>query len=242
VAADLSGLKGLVQAKVGPGTRNLRREPAMTEAECAQALEAGWNQALQAQRDGVRWIALGEMGIGNTTAAAALMASLLPCPAAQATGLGTGISPAVWRAKCAVIRGALKLHRLSPKRPMEALRKVGGFEIAALTGAILGAAARRIPVVVDGYIASAAYLAAFRFRPGVKAFCFFAHRSQERGHQVFFRKLGLEPILDLGLRLGEGTGAAMALPVLEAAVRAHSQMATFEGAAVPGKTKEAGKA
>ncbi len=235
VAVELPKNRQLIRAKVAPGTRNFKLEPAMTEAECQKALEWGVRLADQAKKDKVKWVVLGEMGIGNTTSAAALMAALLPCAVEDVTGFGTGIDRTQWMNKCRVIQEALQRHRLGLAKPLEALQKVGGLEIAALTGVVLGCAKNRIPVVVDGFITSSAFLVAYRLNPQVKDFAFFSHRSEEPGHTKFYEILGVEPLLNLQMRLGEGTGGALALNILEAAVRAHAEMATFESAKVPKK-------
>lgn len=238
VAADLPRHKNLISAKIAKGTKNFRAEPAMTEAQCLQALETGVKLADKAKKDKVSWVALGEMGIGNTTSAAALMAALLPCAVEDVTGFGTGIDRAQWMVKCRVIQEGLQRHQLTPALPFQALRRLGGFEIAALTGVILGCAKNRIPVVVDGFITSAAFLVAYRLAPKVRDFAFFSHYSEEPGHVKFFEALETEPLLDLGMRLGEGTGAALALNILEGAVRAHAEMATFQSAKVPTRVKK----
>ena len=239
VAADLPKSKNLLSAK---GTRNFKVEPAMSGAEFQQALELGFQLAQQAKKDKVKWVVLGEMGIGNTTSAAALMAALLPCAVEDVTGFGTGIDRTQWMNKCRVIQESLQKHKLKPEGPLEALRKVGGLEIAALTGVVLGCAKNRIPVVVDGFITSSAFLAAYRLNPKVKDFAFFSHRSEEPGHSKFYEMLGVEPLLEMKMRLGEGTGGTLALNILEAAVRAHAEMATFESAKVPTKIEKKTKA
>jgi nicotinate-nucleotide--dimethylbenzimidazole phosphoribosyltransferase len=177
------------------------------------------------------------MGIGNTTSAAALMAGLLPCAVEDVTGFGTGIDRAQWSVKCRVIQEGLDLHKPDPSKPLEALRNLGGFEIAALTGVVLGCAKARIPVVVDGFITSAAFLVAYRLNERVKDFAFFSHLSEEPGHAKFFEALAVQPLLHLRMRLGEGSGAALSLNILESAIRLHSEMATFESAKVPTKTE-----
>jgi len=238
VAAELPKSKKLLSAKIAKGTRNFKVEPAMSGAESQKALTLGLQLAQQAKKDKVKWVVLGEMGIGNTTSAAALMAALLPCAVEDVTGFGTGIDRTQWLNKCRVIQEALQTHKLKPESPLEALRKVGGLEIAALTGVVLGCAKNRIPVVVDGFITSSAFLAAYRLNPKVKDFAFFSHRSEEPGHTKFYEMLGVQPLLEMKMRLGEGTGGALALNILEAAVRAHAEMATFESAKVPEKIEK----
>ena len=238
VAADLPKHKQLVPAKVAKGTKNFKVEPAMSQAECEKAFQIGLKLADQAKKDKVKWVTLGEMGIGNTTSAAALMAALLPCAVEDVTGFGTGINREQWLNKCRVIQEGLRLHEPYLINPWEALRRLGGLEIAALTGVVLGCAKNRIPVVVDGFITSSAFLVAYRLNPGVKDFAFFSHLSEEPGHAKFFEMLETKPLLNLKMRLGEGSGAALALNILESAVRTHAEMATFESAKVPTKIEK----
>jgi len=226
----------VVDVGVERGTRNFAREPAMTEEEMHGAFERGREEARRARAEGVVLLGLGEMGIGNTTAASAVAAALTGLPPSLVTGAGTGLDEAGRRHKCEVIEKALGLHKLSPREPLEVLRSVGGLEIAALAGLSLEAASQRLAVVVDGFIASAAFAVAAKLDPGVKDYAFFSHLSTEPGHRALLAFLGVEPLLDLGLRLGEGTGAALAMPVLGAAVAAHNEIATFKGAGVSDKT------
>ncbi len=238
VAADLPKNKNLISSKIAKGTKNFKLESAMTPEECVIAVTLGIGLADKAKKDKVKWVALGEMGIGNTTSAAALMAALLPCAVEDVTGFGTGIDRAQWLVKCRVIQEGLHLHSVNPSQPLEALQKLGGLEIAVLTGVVLGCAKNRIPVVVDGFITSAAFLVAYRLNSRVKDYAFFSHLSEEPGHAMFFKILETEPLLNLKMRLGEGSGAALALNILEAALRTHSEMATFESAKVPTKIKK----
>lgn len=225
----------VVDVGVDRGTRNFAREPAMTEDEVDAAFERGREEARRARAEGVVLLGLGEMGIGNTTAASAVTAALTGLPPSHVTGRGTGLDEAGWRHKCEVVEKALELHHLSPREPLQVLRSVGGLEIAALAGLSLEAAAQRLAVIVDGFIASAAFAIAAKLEPGVKEYAFFSHLSTEPGHRALLDFLGVEPLLDLGLRLGEGTGAALAMPVLGAAVAAHNEMATFADAGVSDK-------
>ncbi len=226
----------VVDAGVDRGTRNLAREGAMTEGEMYEALERGRKEARRARADGVALLGLGEMGIGNTTAASAMTAALTGLPPSRVTGPGTGLDDAGWRRKCAVVEKALALHGLSPREPLRILQAVGGLEIAALAGLSLEAASQRLAVVVDGFIASAAFAVAAALEPAVKDYAFFSHLSTEPGHRALLTLLRVEPLLDLGLRLGEGTGAALAIPLLGAAVAAHNEMATFADAGVSDTT------
>jgi nicotinate-nucleotide--dimethylbenzimidazole phosphoribosyltransferase len=223
---------GVVSRRIGPGTRNFTRGPAMTAAEAVQALETGIALAAGLADDGIDLVGLGEMGIGNTTAASALTAALLGLPAAEVTGRGTGIDDETWRRKVEAVRRALEVNRPDPADPLAVLAALGGFEIAGLAGVALGAAARRLPVLADGFIASVAALVAARLAPAVAGYVLAAHRSVEVGHRVVLAALGARPLLDLDLRLGEGTGAALAVPLIQAAVRLLHEMATFAAAGV----------
>jgi len=217
VAADFPGSDALIDAKLGRGTRNAAREPAMTSEECARALDRGFAIAQQTAHDGADAIALGDMGIGNTASASLLLHRLGPAPLDACIGPGAGHTADGLARKAEVLHRAAA--RTATTEPFEALRQFGGYEIAMLAGAALGAASLRRPVVVDGFIASAAVLAAIRLQPKLADFCIFAHRSAERGHRLLLELLGAEPLLDLGLRLGEGTGAVLAIPLLRAAAR-----------------------
>jgi len=232
VDGDLGELPGLLARKVKSGADNIARGPAMTVAECHKAIEVGIERALAAAREGVTLLGTGEMGIGNTTPASALFAALLGVPAAEVTGPGTGLEPAAVAKKVAVIERALEVNRERCSGPLETLAALGGLEIAGLCGLCLGGAAARIGVVVDGFISSAAALVALRLAPAAKDFMFFAHRSAEPGHRKFFEREGLRPVLDLGMRLGEGTGAAIAMQIIEDAVAIISEMKTFAEAGI----------
>jgi len=225
-----------VDAGVEPGTRNFTREPAMSREEMERALERGQEEARRARADGVALLGLGEMGIGNTTAASAITAGLTGLTPLQVAGPGTGLDEAGRLRKAAVIERALALHGPSPEDPLGILRSVGGLEIAALVGLSLEAASQRLAIVVDGFIASAAFAIAATLEPGVKEYAFFSHVSAEPGHRALLDFLGVQPLLDLGLRLGEGTAAALAMPILGASVAAHNEMATFESAGVSDRT------
>jgi nicotinate-nucleotide--dimethylbenzimidazole phosphoribosyltransferase len=232
VDGDLGQLPGLLQRKVKSGADNIARGPAMTLEECRQALGIGIERAEAAAREGVTLIGTGEMGIGNTTPAAALFAALLGVPPAEVTGPGTGLEPAAVAAKVAVIERALLINRAQCVGPLETLAALGGLELAGLCGLCLGAAAARMAVVVDGFISSAAALVALRIAPAAKDYMFFAHMSAEPGHRKFFEGEGLRPILDFGMRLGEGTGAVIAMQIIEDAVAIISEMATFAEAGI----------
>ena len=214
VAADLGSHANLIDAKVARGTRNAATGPAMTVAQAVQALDAGVALAAAQTADA---IALGEMGIGNTASASLIMHRLAPAPLEACIGLGAGHDAAGLERKLAALARAAA--RCEATEPFEVLRQFGGFEIAMMAGALLGAAAARKAVVVDGFIATAAALVAIRLVPEARDYCIFAHGSAEQGHRAMLESLGARPLLDLGLRLGEGTGAVLAIPLLRAAAR-----------------------
>jgi nicotinate-nucleotide--dimethylbenzimidazole phosphoribosyltransferase len=216
--------------KVARGTRNMLEAPAMTRDELFAACAVGVEAAERLAARGPTLLAGGEMGIGNTTAAAALTAHLTGAPVREVTGRGTGLDDAGLKRKVAVVERVLERHGAARVEPLEALRRFGGLEIAALTGFYVGAAALRAPVVLDGFIATAAALVATALAPAVRDYLFAAHRSQEPGHAVQLRHLGLTPLFDLGLRLGEGSGALLAFGLLEGAAAVLRDMATFEEA------------
>jgi nicotinate-nucleotide--dimethylbenzimidazole phosphoribosyltransferase len=222
----------VLDRRIRAGTANIAREPAMTRGEAEEALAAGIELADGLVDDGVGVIALGEMGIANTTAASALTAVLLDADPAAVCGRGTGIDDQRLSHKIAVVRRALGRTPVDPTDPVGAIAAVGGLEIAALAGVTLGAGARRTPVLVDGFITAAAALAATRLCPSCGDALIAAHRSPEPGHGAILAALGLEPLLDLRLRLGEGTGATLALPLIAAALAVLSEMATFDEAGV----------
>lgn len=227
---------------IRPGTRNFLNEPAMSPEECEQAIGIGREQVQRAQADGVEVLGIGEMGIGNTTSASCLLAVLCGFSPAEAVGRGTGVSDAVLTRKIDVVSRAIERHSAaaSGEPGLYWLQVVGGFEIAAMTGTILAAAESSLPLVVDGFIATAAAAAAFQIDPRSRNVCFFSHRSDEQAHAKALRALGVEPLLDLKMRLGEGTGAALAMPVLEAAAKVLCEMATFDTANVSGAVSEQG--
>jgi nicotinate-nucleotide--dimethylbenzimidazole phosphoribosyltransferase len=232
VDADLQGASGIVHAKVRRGSRNMAVEPAMTPGECDAALAVGRDAARRAAGDGVRAIGLGDMGIGNTTAAAALLSALTGVAPAQTVGRGTGVDDERLAHKRAVVTGAIARHHAAGSDPRAALEALGGLEIAAMCGAALEAPAHGMAIVADGFISSVAVLAACRIDPSIARHVFVAHRSAEAGHGVAIDALGARPMLSLNLRLGEGTGAALAIPLLRAAAAMLSDMATFASAGV----------
>ena len=218
--------------RIGPGTANFTRGPAMTRAQATAALEVGISVAGELADAGLTVIATGDMGIGNTTSASALTAAFTRATVEVVTGRGTGIDDEGWQRKVEAIRRALTVNRPDPADAVDVLSKVGGFEIAGIAGVILGGAARRIPVVLDGFITGAAALVAVRLVPHVSDYLIASHRSVEAGHRVVLDALGVRPLLDLDLRLGEGSGAALALHVIAAAVHILREMATFAAAGV----------
>jgi nicotinate-nucleotide--dimethylbenzimidazole phosphoribosyltransferase len=219
-------------ASVGPGTANIACGPAMSQAQALQGLETGIQIAADLRAAGVGLIGVGEMGIGNTTAASALTAVFTGAPLRRVTGHGTGIDDIVWQHKVNVIERALAINKPSRDQPLDALAKVGGFELAGLAGLMLGAAAKKIPVLLDGFITGAAALVAVAICPAIRDYLIASHQSVEPGHRHILEHLGLRPLLNLDLRLGEGTGAALAMHLVEAAVRIVREMATFASAGV----------
>lgn len=232
VASEFEDSRGLIQRKVRPGTANMAKGPAMTLAEAEKALEIGIELARIAAHEGFTLLGTGDMGIGNTTASSALFAVLLPCPVEDITGRGTGIDDQKLAHKIRIIQQALSVNQARFTDPLNTLAAVGGLEIAGICGLILGAAECKIPVVVDGFISSAGALVACKLSPHVKDYLFFSHLSGEAGHRVFFQEFCARPILDLDMRLGEGTGAALAMFLVEAAVKIYHEMATFTSAGV----------
>lgn len=233
----LTDAPNLIRRKVKSGTANIAKGAAMTLAEATQAIEVGIELARSAMQEGVTLIGTGEMGIANTTPSSALFAALLPCPVEDITGRGTGIDDTRLIKKIEVIKKALKVNQDRLTDPLNTLAALGGLEIAGICGLCLGAASVHVPVVVDGFISSAGALAACRLCPPVRDYLFFSHLSEEAGHALFLRLFNVEPILDLKMRLGEGTGAALAMNVIEAAVKIYNEMATFDSAGVSGSEK-----
>ena len=236
VDADFAETPGLLRHKVARGTANLAKGPAMTTAQAVQALETGITLATQSAREGITLLGTGEMGIANTTPATALFAAYLELPPASITGRGTGVDDNRLKHKIGVIEKGLAVNKAALADPLATLAALGGFEIAGIAGLILGTAANRIPVVVDGFISTAGALAAMKLQPAVADYVFFSHLSEEAGHRVILKALGVKPILDLGMRLGEGTGAALAMTLIQASLKMSSEMATFSSAKVSGKS------
>jgi len=234
---DFADLPGLVKRKVKPGTANMAIGPAMSEADALQALLSGAALALEAHEAGYHVLGTGEMGIANTTPATALYSVLLDVPVESITGRGTGIDDERLKHKIEVIKKAIEVNASRSKTPFGALAALGGFEIAAIAGFVLGAAACKVPVVVDGFISSSGAVVALKLCPAVDDYLFFSHLSNEQGHKTVMQKLGARPILDLDLRLGEGTGAALSMQVIEGALKIYNEMATFSGAKVSEKSE-----
>ncbi|MFZ5642863.1 MAG: nicotinate-nucleotide--dimethylbenzimidazole phosphoribosyltransferase [Bacillota bacterium] len=237
VAADLSALvkEGkILSNKIDYGTRNMAQGPAMTRDQAERALISGIKIVGNLVREGIDLVATGDMGIGNTTPSSAILAVISGRPVRQVTGRGTGISDEALENKVRVIEKAIEVNRPDAKDPIDVLAKVGGFEIGGIAGLILGAAYHRVPVVVDGFISTAGALLARSLAPASVEYMIAAHRSMEYGHRFMLEELGLRPLLDLNLRLGEGSGAAVAMNIVESAAQAICKMLTFEDAGVNG--------
>ncbi len=223
-----------ISRKVVMGTRNIRSGPAMTRDEAIKCIEIGIDLAEAYSLKGYNIFATGEMGIGNTTPSSAIASVLTGRPVSEVTGRGTGIGDDALRNKVKIIEEAIEVNKPDPADPLDVLSKVGGAEIGGIAGLIIGAAAKQTPVVIDGFISTAGALIAYCLEPKTKDYMFAAHNSVERGHKAMLEKMGLQPILDLDLRLGEGTGAALALLIIEAGLKTYKEMATFGDAGVSG--------
>lgn len=233
---DPGELPGVIHSGIAPGTANICREPAMTEAQMTLALAVGKTAAERARVDDMQLFIGGEMGIGNTTSASALACALLQQPAAELVGRGTGLDDAGVLRKSQVVEQALALHAPALRDAVAILRCLGGLEIAALTGAYLRCAQLGVPVLIDGFISSVAALLTTRLTPAASTWYFYAHQSAEAGHARVLTHLEARPLLNLGMRLGEASGAAVALPLLRLAVALHNNMASFSEAGVSGAT------
>jgi len=240
VAAPLPRHPDLRDRKIAPGTADMTRGPAMTRDQAVRAVEAGIGLVEAERARGADLIGTGEMGIGNTTAASALVVALTGAAVESVTGPGTGVDAAGRRRKVDAIRRALDVNQPDPADALDTLAKVGGFEIAGLVGVILAGAAYRVPVVLDGFIAGAAALTAVRLKPEARGALLAGHRSAEPGHARVLEALGLEPFLDLGMRLGEGTGAALCISLARAARAVLGEMATFKSAGVTDRADAGG--
>ena len=235
VAADIPAHPGLIVKKIGYGTGNIVREAAMSREDAVRAVLAGAQVVIDEAANGLDILVPGDMGIGNTTPSAAIAASILGKAGSLVVGRGTGVDDAGWQRKVRAVDQAIGLHHPEPTDGLDVLAKLGGFEIGGLAGAMLAAASRRVPVLLDGFISTAAALIAVQIAPQARHYMIAAHRSQENGHALMLEWLGLRPLLDLDLRLGEGSGAALALPIVEAACKLVTEMATFGEAGVSEK-------
>ena len=222
----------LINAKIAMGTANFLYQPAMTQMQCEQALTLGAGIVKKEIDAGSNVIGFGEMGIANTAAASCLMSVLCDLPIEECVGRGTGLDDAGLAKKIQVLRSALQLHGLNDKDAKQVLATLGGFEIAMIAGAMLGAAEKKAVLLIDGFIASAALLVAYKMQPNILYYCVFAHCSNERAHKKLLEYLAAKPLLDLGMRLGEGTGAALVYPLIQASVNFLNEMASFESAGV----------
>lgn len=239
VDASFDSIPGLLHHKVRHGTRNMLHEPAMSEEEVGKALSIGYQLGSEAAAASHTIIAIGEMGIGNTTAASAVTCALTGVPAALATGRGTGVEPAAFTNKVRVVEAAVAKYcgGASTIQPMEVLRCVGGLEIAAMAGMVLAGARHHLVVVLDGFISTAAAALAVGMAPNALGYLIAGHCSEEPGHKLLLDHLHLTPVLSLGMRLGEGTGAVLAMPVIESAIALYHEMATFSSAGVSEATR-----
>ncbi len=235
VASVLERHPDLKDRKVAMGTRSMAAGPAMSREEAIRSIEAGIELVEEELTKGVDILGTGDMGIGNTTASSAITAAITGADVAAVTGRGTGLDDKGWEKKVKVIRKALELNRPDPKDAIDVLSKVGGFEIGGITGVILAGARYRIPVVIDGFISGAAALIAAVLSPQAKPYLVASHQSAEQGHRVLLEYLGLKPLLNLDLRLGEGTGAALGIFLVEASLKILDEMATFSEAGVSEK-------
>lgn len=221
--------------KVVSGTKNIRKGPAMTREEAEKCIHIGIELANEYAKKGYNIFGTGEMGIANTTPSSAIAAVLTGKPVEDVTGRGTGINDEEWNNKVQVIKDSVMVNNPDPSDPLDVLSKIGGAEIAGIAGLVMGAAANKTPVIIDGFISTAGGLIAYLVEPKTKDYMFAAHMSQERGHKSILEKIGLRPILDLDMRLGEGTGAALAMLVIEAGLKIYKEMATFAEASVAGR-------
>jgi nicotinate-nucleotide--dimethylbenzimidazole phosphoribosyltransferase len=229
---EFEAIPGLVMRKVARGTDNMAQGPAMTRDTALEAMEVGCRMAFEAIDDGVDILATGEMGIGNTTASSAITAVFTRRPVREVTGLGTGIDEKTFAEKVAVIEKAIAVNKPDRNDAMDVLCKIGGLEIAGIAGMVIGAASRRIPVVLDGFISSVGGLVAYELNNEIGNYLFAAHRSVEIGHLAVLERMGLIPFVDLNLRLGEGTGAAIGMDLIDLGLKVMDEMATFEDAGV----------
>ncbi len=239
VDADFKTLPTLMDRKIARGTQNMVQGPAMSRQAAEKSIKVGMDLAETAVQEGATFFGVGEMGIGNTTAASAITAVLCNAPIENVTGRGTGINDTALQHKQKVIRRAIEINQPDSKDPLDVLAKVGGFEIGGMVGLILGVAAHQIPVIIDGFISTAAALIAVALKSELKHYLLASHESVEPGHRIALQDLGLSPLLQFDLRLGEGTGAALGMSMVDAAIKIVNEMATFEQAGVSNKTESA---
>jgi len=225
-------IPGVISKKVRAGTGNIARGPAMSRDEAVAAVEVGIQVAIEQINSGIRVLALGDMGIGNTTPSSAILSVLAGISPEEATGRGTMVNDDVLSNKTSAVAGAIKVNQPDPSDGLDVLAKVGGLEIAGLAGVVLGAAAGRVPVIIDGFITTAAAMIAVAIKPEAKEFIIPSHLSGEQGHRLMLEHLGIEPMLHLSMRLGEGTGAVLAIQLMEAATKIANEMASFDEAGV----------
>ena len=237
VACDLEKHAELVIKKVNYGTKNMTKGPAMTREEAVKSIENGIAVFEEEFKKGIDIVGTGDMGIGNTTPSSAIASVITGRPAKDVTGRGTGIDDKALNNKIAIIEKAIKINKPNSNDGIDVLSKVGGFEIGGLAGVILGATSKRIPVIIDGFISSAAALIAYKIEPKTRDYMIAAHCSVERGHSIVLDYMGLNPLLDFDLRLGEGTGAALGMTIVEAGIKILTEMATFQSAGVSEKSK-----
>ena len=239
---EFGNVDGLAHKKVIRGTKNIRKGPAMTRDEAIRCIDVGIELANEYAKKGYHIFGTGEMGIANTTPSSAIAAVFSKRTVEEVTGRGTGINDDAFKNKVRVIEDAIKINKPNPKNPLDVLAKLGGAEIAGIAGIVLGAAANRIPVVIDGFISTAGALIACEIEPKVKEYIFAAHTSVERGHWIMLERMDLKPILNLNMRLGEGTGAALGMSMIEAGVKIYNEMATFGEAGVSERNDEESEA
>lgn len=229
---DFDEIDGLISRKIVKGTRNMTEEPAITPEEAEKSIKIGIELVRECYHKGYNIFATGEMGIGNTTPSSAIVSILTNSEVEEVTGRGTGIDEMTFKRKVEVIKRAIKLNKPDASDPIDVLSKIGGPEIGAIAGVVLGCASLKLPVIIDGFISTAGALIAYCINPFVKDYIFAAHNSVEKGHKKALDFMGLKPLLDLNLRLGEGTGAVLAMTIIEAALKIYREMLTFEEAGV----------
>lgn len=221
-------IEGVINRKISKGTKNIYKEPAMTYEEAKRSLEIGVEAVKIAKEKGYKILGVGEMGIGNTTTSAAVLKALIGCETSQVVGKGGGITNESFEKKKTIVEEVIKKHDVNSEDPIDIISKVGGYDIGAMAGVFLGAAFYRIPVVIDGFISVVAALLANRLNPLIKEFCFTSHKSEEIGYNLAIEELGLKPMLDLNMRLGEGSGCPIAFSVIDFSIAMMNNMATFE--------------